>query len=183
MQKKCMSLKIEAAMPAWKCSAQRWKNSYQPPNTAFKKSKANSKNNMSSTKAHFRDLQSKIAVAMGWMSERAQRSPIPTLYENIEEQRQAIQAFEGRMQQWQKVVSDWQELQLLNEESDKNQYRKNAGAPATSIRSRTQSLQRNENRSHAVINKRPEEATSRRSTKSSNGSAKCRSHSKQGCNK
>jgi len=34
-----------------------------------------------------------------------------------------IQAFEGRLQQWQKVVSE-QELQMLNEESDKNRIEK-----------------------------------------------------------
>jgi predicted oxidoreductase len=58
---------------------------------------------------------------MGWMKERSEADN--SLYESLEEQRQTVQAFEVRLQQWQKVVSE-QELQLLNEESDKNRIEK-----------------------------------------------------------
>jgi hypothetical protein len=58
---------------------------------------------------------------MGWIKERSEADH--TLYETLEEQRQTLQAFEGRMQQWQKIVSE-QELQMLNDESDKNRIEK-----------------------------------------------------------
>jgi chromosome segregation ATPase len=101
--------------------AARWEEFLSTAEYRFQKIQSQFQKQHELYKAHFRDLQSKIAVAMGWMKERNDADS--TLYENIEEQRQAIQAFEGRMQQWQKIVSE-QELQLLNEDSDKNRIEK-----------------------------------------------------------
>lgn len=101
--------------------AARWEEFLSTAEFRFEKIQKHFQKQHELYKAHFKDLQAKIAVATGWMKERHQADQ--AMYENIEEQRQMIQAFEGRLQQWQKVVSE-QELQMLNEESDKNRIEK-----------------------------------------------------------
>jgi chromosome segregation ATPase len=101
--------------------ASRWEEFLTSAEYRFQKIQAQFQKQHELYKAHFRDLQSKIAVTMGWMKERSESDS--SVYETMEEQRQSIQAFEVRLQQWQKVVSG-QELQLLNEESDKNRIEK-----------------------------------------------------------
>lgn len=101
--------------------ADRWEDFFSTAEFRFEKIQSHFQKQHELYKAHFRDLQSKVAVATGWMKERQKADAV--LYENMEEQRQIIQAFEARMQQWQKVVSE-QELQMLNDESDKNRIEK-----------------------------------------------------------
>jgi|GEM_PF-1310592 len=101
--------------------AARWEEFLSTAEFRFEKIQKHFQKQHELYKAHFKDLQAKVAVATGWIKERHQADQ--TMFEHIEEQRQMIQAFEGRLQQWQKVVSE-QELQMLNEESDKNRIEK-----------------------------------------------------------
>jgi chromosome segregation ATPase len=122
MQKRVKDLESREEMNTrMEMLASRWEEFLSTAEYRFQKIQAQFQKQHELYKAHFRDLQSKIAVAMGWMKERSEADN--SLYENMEEQRQSIQAFEVRLQQWQKVVSE-QELQLLNEESDKNRIEK-----------------------------------------------------------